>query len=50
MLPKDQEMIKISDNEETIDHDVVAIADAVGSVDEDSEVIDDDHRDVSDQQ
>ena len=49
LLPKDQEMIKISDDEETIDHDAVAIAHAVGSVDEGSEVTDDDHRDVSDQ-
>ena len=50
LLPKDQEMIEISDDEETLDHDVVAIADDVDSVDEGSDVTDDDDRDVSDQQ
>ena len=50
LLPKDQEMIEISDDEETLDHDVVAIADDVDSVDEGSDVTDDDDRGVSDQQ
>ena len=50
LLPKDQEMIEISDDEETSDHDVVAIADDVDSVDEGSDVTEDDDRDVSDQQ
>ena len=49
LLPNDQEMIEISDDEETSDHDVVAIANDVDSVDEGSDVTDDD-RDVSDQQ
>ena len=49
LLPKDQEMIEISDDEETSDHDVVAITNDVDSVDEGSDITDDD-RDVSDQQ
>ena len=49
LLPKDQEMIEISDHEETSDHDVVAITDDVDSVDEGIDITDDDDRDISDQ-
>ena len=41
LLPKDQEMIEISDDKETMDRDVVAIADDVDSIDEWSDVNDD---------
>ena len=50
LLSKDQEMMEISDDEETLDHDVAAIADDVDSVDEGSDITNNDDRDASDQQ
>ena len=49
-MPKDQEMIEISDDQETLDHYAVTTADDVDSVNEGSDITDDDDRDVSDQQ